>query len=195
MGHKEGYILPHEVIFDKIQETHRSGRHRHSVPGRPASRSEDRVVRRSAARDQSEVQHLVPLLLGAGDHEYRGGQRPLAAGHHCAAAGCRVSIPFPGGGAEILDDAVRHRISRLKCGTQEWIDVHRTAHSLGMRTTATMMFGCGETHRAAHESFRYRAADSGRNGRIHGLYPLGVPARADFARAVSSRKKRRRSST
>ena len=52
---------------------------------------------------------------------------------------------IPGGGAEILDDAVRHRISRLKCGTQEWIDVHRTAHSLGMRTTATMMFGCGET--------------------------------------------------
>ena len=52
---------------------------------------------------------------------------------------------IPGGGAEILDDEVRHRISRLKCGTQEWMDVHRTAHQLGMRTTATMMFGCGET--------------------------------------------------
>jgi len=52
---------------------------------------------------------------------------------------------IPGGGAEILDDAVRQRISRLKCGTQEWMDVHRTAHALGMRTTATMMFGCGET--------------------------------------------------
>ena len=52
---------------------------------------------------------------------------------------------IPGGGAEILDDAVRHRISRLKCSTKEWIDVHRTAHALGMRTTATMMFGCGET--------------------------------------------------
>jgi cyclic dehypoxanthinyl futalosine synthase len=52
---------------------------------------------------------------------------------------------IPGGGAEILDDGVRHRISRLKCNTSEWIDVHRTAHALGMRTTATMMFGCGET--------------------------------------------------
>jgi len=52
---------------------------------------------------------------------------------------------IPGGGAEILDDGVRYRISRLKCGTNEWIDVHRTAHALGMRTTATMMFGCGET--------------------------------------------------
>ncbi|HSB14445.1 MAG TPA: CofH family radical SAM protein, partial [Bryobacteraceae bacterium] len=52
---------------------------------------------------------------------------------------------IPGGGAEILDDGVRQRISRLKCTTQEWVDVHRTAHALGMRTTATMMFGCGET--------------------------------------------------
>src|SRR5205085_391406 len=52
---------------------------------------------------------------------------------------------LPGGGAEILDDAVRHRISRLKCGTQEWIDVHRTCHELGLRTTATMMFGTGES--------------------------------------------------
>ena len=40
---------------------------------------------------------------------------------------------------------MRYRISRLKCSTNEWIDVQRTAHSLGMRTTATMMFGCGET--------------------------------------------------
>ena len=52
---------------------------------------------------------------------------------------------IPGGGAEILDDDVRHRISRLKCTTAEWLEVHRVAHSLGMRTTATMMFGCGET--------------------------------------------------
>jgi cyclic dehypoxanthinyl futalosine synthase len=33
----------------------------------------------------------------------------------------------------------------LKSSAQDWIDVHRIAHSLGMRTTATMMFGCGET--------------------------------------------------
>src|SRR5205814_6171963 len=52
---------------------------------------------------------------------------------------------IPGGGAEILDDGVRRRISRLKCSVSEWVDVHRTAHQLGMRTTATMMFGCGET--------------------------------------------------
>ena len=52
---------------------------------------------------------------------------------------------IPGGGAEILDDEVRHRIARLKCRTEDWVLVHRTAHQLGMRTTATMMFGVGET--------------------------------------------------
>jgi cyclic dehypoxanthinyl futalosine synthase len=52
---------------------------------------------------------------------------------------------IPGGGAEILDDEVRRRIARLKCSTEEWLAVHRTAHQLGLRTTATMMFGCGET--------------------------------------------------
>lgn len=59
---------------------------------------------------------------------------------------------IPGGGAEILDDEVRQRISRLKCTAGEWSEVHRTAHQLGLRTTATMMFGCGETreHRMNH---------------------------------------------
>jgi len=59
---------------------------------------------------------------------------------------------IPGGGAEVLDDEVRTRISRLKCTSEDWEVVHRTAHSLGMRTTATMMFGCGEEyrHRVSH---------------------------------------------
>jgi cyclic dehypoxanthinyl futalosine synthase len=59
---------------------------------------------------------------------------------------------IPGGGAEILDDEVRARISRLKCTSNEWELVHREAHSLGLRTTATMMFGCGEDirHRVNH---------------------------------------------
>ena len=59
---------------------------------------------------------------------------------------------IPGGGAEILDDEVRQRIARLKCTTEEWLSVHRMAHQLGLRTTATMMFGCGEAlqHRLNH---------------------------------------------
>ena len=71
---------------------------------------------------------------------------------------------IPGGGAEILDDEIRARISRLKCTSDEWEDMHRVAHSLGMRTTATMMFGCGEEfrHRVNHlERLRRIQEDTG----------------------------------
>jgi len=52
---------------------------------------------------------------------------------------------IPGGGAEILDDRVRHLISPNKIGWQQWMDVMTSAHKLGMKTTATMMFGHVET--------------------------------------------------
>ncbi|MEE9235122.1 MAG: cyclic dehypoxanthinyl futalosine synthase [Candidatus Acidoferrales bacterium] len=71
---------------------------------------------------------------------------------------------IPGGGAEILDEEVRRRISRLKCTADEWVEVHRTAHRLGLRTTATMMFGCGETfaHRVNHlQTIRQIQEDTG----------------------------------
>ncbi len=51
----------------------------------------------------------------------------------------------PGGGAEILVDRVRKMISPGKCLTDDWLKVMRTAHKIGMRTTATMMFGHVET--------------------------------------------------
>ena len=59
---------------------------------------------------------------------------------------------MPGGGGEILDDEIREAISPLKCTTNEWLQVHREAHGLGLRTTGTMMVGVGETihHRVRH---------------------------------------------
>jgi cyclic dehypoxanthinyl futalosine synthase len=52
---------------------------------------------------------------------------------------------IPGGGGEILVDRVRQRISPLKCNSDQWLDVMRTAHDLGLRSSATMMFGHVET--------------------------------------------------
>jgi len=52
---------------------------------------------------------------------------------------------IPGGGAEILDDRVRKLISPNKISWQQWMDVMTAAHKLGMKTTATMMFGHVET--------------------------------------------------
>lgn len=51
----------------------------------------------------------------------------------------------PGGGAEILVDRVRQAITRNKCLTDEWLEVMRVAHRVGLRSTATMMFGHIET--------------------------------------------------
>lgn len=53
---------------------------------------------------------------------------------------------LPGGGAEILVDSVRHKISPNKISSGPWMDVMRAAHEIGMATTATMMFGSVETH-------------------------------------------------
>jgi cyclic dehypoxanthinyl futalosine synthase len=59
---------------------------------------------------------------------------------------------IPGGGAEVLNDDVRKKIAPLKCTSDEWIEVMRKAHRRGLRSSATMMFGVGETpaHRIEH---------------------------------------------
>ena len=58
---------------------------------------------------------------------------------------------MPGGGAEILDDEVRKRVS-TKCTTDEWLAVMRATHRVGLRSTATMMFGIGDStvHQVRH---------------------------------------------
>lgn len=62
---------------------------------------------------------------------------------------------LPGGGAEILATRVRKRISVKKGGPDAWLDVHRAAHQVGMRSTATMMYGHVETPAEIVEHFDY----------------------------------------
>src|SRR5256712_6880566 len=62
---------------------------------------------------------------------------------------------LPGGGAEILAQRVRKRISFKKGGPEAWLDVHREAHRVGMRSTATMMYGHVETNDEIVEHFDY----------------------------------------
>ncbi|MBC8265824.1 MAG: CofH family radical SAM protein [Flavobacteriales bacterium] len=52
---------------------------------------------------------------------------------------------MPGAGAEILSDRVRRLISKGKCTGQEWLDIMKAAHQIGLTTSATMMFGHIET--------------------------------------------------
>jgi cyclic dehypoxanthinyl futalosine synthase len=71
---------------------------------------------------------------------------------------------IPGNDAGILDDAVQPQGVRMKWKTDDWLAVHRTAHKLGMQTTATMTFGGGETleHRMNHlEAIRQLQEETG----------------------------------
>lgn len=59
---------------------------------------------------------------------------------------------MPGGGAEIFHADVREKIAGDKCTAEQWLDIHEQAHSLGMRTNATMLYGHIEEfwHRVDH---------------------------------------------
>ena len=148
LGSPEGYILDVGTISDKIDEMlalggtgvlMQGGLH----PDLKIDYYEDllRDLRRRYAKEQVHLHCLsAPEVLNIA--EISGLtirdtlQRLMDAGMDS----------MPGAGAEILDDEVRQRIARLKCNTEEWLSVHREAHRIGMRTTATMMFGVGETH-------------------------------------------------
>jgi aminodeoxyfutalosine synthase len=52
---------------------------------------------------------------------------------------------LPGGGAEIFAERVRMKIANDKCGSDRYLEIHRTAHRLGMRTNVTMLYGHIET--------------------------------------------------
>lgn len=73
---------------------------------------------------------------------------------------------IPGGGAEILVDRVREKLALAKCSTQEWLSVHQLAHELGLKTTATMMFGHLET---ASEQIQHLEAIRGLQDKTQGF--------------------------
>jgi len=144
IGHAEGYVISKEELFQKIQETLDLGG--------------TGILMQGGLHPDLKIEWYEDLL--------RSIKQRFRIHLHCFSSPEILNIAevsgltlrdtiarlmdagldsIPGGGAEILDDRVRRRVSRLKCSTEEWAEVHRVAHSLGMRTTATMMFGCGET--------------------------------------------------
>src|SRR3954447_17074715 len=150
----EGYILDFDTIYEKIRETVELGG--------------TGVLMQGGLHPELKIDWFERLLGGIK-------QRFPKVHLHCFSASEIIAIAeysgltirdtimrlrdagldsIPGGGAEILDDEVRHRIARLKCLTGDWLNVHRTAHQLGMRTTATMMFGVGETYEHRINHFR-----------------------------------------
>jgi aminodeoxyfutalosine synthase len=72
---------------------------------------------------------------------------------------------LPGGGAEIFDEELRAQIAGDKCTSKEWLEMHETAHSLGMPSNATMLYGHIEnySHRIDHMN-RLRELQDKTNG-------------------------------
>jgi len=66
---------------------------------------------------------------------------------------------LPGGGAEIFDWEVRRTICRTKCTGERWLEIHETAHDLGMKTNSTMLYGHVETPEVAQLGLSFGADD------------------------------------
>jgi len=77
-----------------------------------------------------------------------------------------------GGGAEIFDSAVRDKICRGKETATEWLDVHRTWHSMGGRSTCTMLYGHIETHQQRVDHLRQLRELQDETGGFTGFVPF-----------------------
>jgi cyclic dehypoxanthinyl futalosine synthase len=144
MEHSDCYLIPKNVLFKKIEETLSLGGRQILLQGglHPALKLDfyvdllESIKKKFAihihAFSPPEIIHFA-RLNGVTVRDVL--QKLITAGLDS----------IPGGGAEILVDRCRNLLSPNKCTAHEWIEVMREAHKLGMRTTATMMFGHIET--------------------------------------------------
>ena len=141
---REGYLLPKPVIFKKIEETlaiggtgllMQGGHH----PDLGIDYYED-LFRSIKARYTIHLHALSPPEI---QHIAR--RSKLTVPETLTRLRDAGLDSVPGGGAEILVDRVRRIIAAKKTKSEEWLDVMRQAHRLGMSTTATMMYGHVET--------------------------------------------------
>ncbi|TVX92138.1 cyclic dehypoxanthinyl futalosine synthase [Paenibacillus agilis] len=149
----EGYVLPDEVIFQKIQETIDVGgteilMQGGTNPNLPFSYYTD-LLKEIKVRFPNITMHSFSPAEIMKMKEVSNGLSLEEVVRQIHEAGLDS---LPGGGAEILDDRTRRKISRLKGSWRDWMDVMQTAHREGMNTTATMVIGFGESmeERALH---------------------------------------------
>jgi cyclic dehypoxanthinyl futalosine synthase len=151
-GDADAYVLPFAAIAEKIEETIAAGGTGILLQGgvHPDLRLDfyEGLLRR--LKETFPSLHLHAFSAPEVWYIAKVEKMPVAEVVARLKAAGLESIP--GGGAEVLEDETRKRIfSRAKASTAQWLDVHRAAHRLEMRTTATMMFGVGESSAARVE--------------------------------------------
>jgi cyclic dehypoxanthinyl futalosine synthase len=142
--HPEAYLLSYAQIFDKVQELvdhggtqllMQGGLH----PGLKINWFEELFVQLRERFPQVQIHSLSPAEI-----MYIAKLSNVPMDECLGRLHLAGLQSLPGGGAEILVDEVRQQISPNKIGWQEWAEVMREAHHIGMPTTATMMFGVKE---------------------------------------------------
>ncbi len=140
----EGYVLSHEEIFQKIQETidvngteilMQGGVN----PNLTLAYFED-LLQQIKQRFTIHMHSLSTVEIGR-----MRDQTGLPMEEVLRRLNKAGLDSLPGAGAEILDDRIRQKISKRKGSWREWMDTMQAAHSVGMSTTATMVIGFGET--------------------------------------------------
>jgi len=143
--HPEGYVLDRDTLYQKIAETVAIGGDQILLQGgmHPTLTLEwyEDLLRDIKERfPQINVHGFSPPEL---HHLTKVAKRPLPEILERLAAAGLGSLP--GGGGEILVDRVRKAMTRGKALTDDWLEVNRQWHTLGGKSTATMMFGHIET--------------------------------------------------
>lgn len=144
VGHPEGYVLSREVLGQKLQEVVDAGGVQILLQGglNPDLRIEwyEELFRWMKAEYRLGLHALSPEeIIHLSRLEGISVRQVLERLH---AAGLDS---VPGGGAEILVDRVRRKIAKAKCTSEEWLGVMRVAHQMGLRSSATMMYGTVDT--------------------------------------------------
>lgn len=145
LKHEEAYVLPTDVILEKIRETVELGGDQILMQGGlhptlPMEWYEDLLRAIKTAYPQVNIHGFSPPEIY---HFTKIAKQPLATVLQRLKDAGLGSLP--GGGGEILVDRVREMITRGKVLTNDWLNVHRVWHKLGGRSTCTMMFGHVET--------------------------------------------------
>ncbi len=140
VGHAEGYVLTREQLAQKIEETVAAGGIQILLQGglNPDLRLEwyEDLFRWMKANFAIALHALSPEEIW---HLSRLENLPIETILRRMRDAGMDSLP--GGGAEILTDRVRRKIAKGKCTSWEWLECMRVVHRLGMKSTATMMFG------------------------------------------------------
>lgn len=141
----EGYVLPREELLGKVREAVELGADQILLQGGlhpkfPLEWYEEMLGDIKTAFPQVNIHGFSPPEIF---HFTKVNHLPLATVLERLRDAGLGSLP--GGGAEILVDRVREAITRGKVNTENWLEVMRTWHQLGGRSSATMMFGHVET--------------------------------------------------